>query len=229
MTPLRPVSNISRGRLNPVYWQNNKDLKPQVSKALLAIANFALDKFLIDKDTVKNIVLTGSNAGYDFKQGISDLDIHFVIDDPNFDEQKFRMMKKLFDYEHDLQIYGSDIEIYFEKESDSSPKCSGRYSLVDNKWLQNPCDDSPVESSLEYLTKLRQVEFEIRHLMDSGVSNPVVIKRFLEKLRKFRTEGIRNNGIHSVPNAVYRKIRDMGLLDALDQHLSNTIDRKYTL
>ena len=64
--------------LNKKIFENGK-IKDNVRNILLKIANFAIEKSKISKKKVKDIILTGSLAGYNYNK-FSDLDLHIVYD-----------------------------------------------------------------------------------------------------------------------------------------------------
>ena len=64
--------------LNSKFW-NEKNLKPEVRKHLMMIANKWAVFSKIPKNGIKEIVLTGGNANYNYTK-FSDLDVHLIVD-----------------------------------------------------------------------------------------------------------------------------------------------------
>jgi predicted nucleotidyltransferase len=109
--------------LNPVLFNENEKLIPEIKDKLLEIAKDFTDN--LDNDNIKykltDIKLVGSNASYNFTKD-SDIDLHLVFDlDIYSDEEKQNMAEKIYDYaksiwnkNHDVTIKGIPVEIYAE-------------------------------------------------------------------------------------------------------------------
>ena len=70
-------------QLNPRIWQGNK-MRPQVRAKLLQIAEDFKQSLGLTDLNLKDITLSGSNAGYTYTPH-SDIDLHLVVDLPEAD------------------------------------------------------------------------------------------------------------------------------------------------
>ena len=67
--------------LNPVLFDENNNLKPEIKEKVLEIVDEFLREFEENEVElkVKDIILTGSNASYNYTKD-SDLDIHIIVE-----------------------------------------------------------------------------------------------------------------------------------------------------
>ena len=75
----------SHETLNPHFWNGNK-MKPEVWRALDKIGKEWADFANIPKSAIKDVILTGGNANYNYTK-YSDLDLHLVVDKDKIDCQ----------------------------------------------------------------------------------------------------------------------------------------------
>ena len=79
--------------LNPAVWQG-QEMKPEVRERLLTIAEDFKEFLGLSDIEVKDITVSGSNAGYTYTP-YSDIDLHLVVDIPQADESA--VYRELFD------------------------------------------------------------------------------------------------------------------------------------
>ena len=120
--------------LNPKLWVNNK-LKPEVASKLIEIADAFIESMEVPRNAIKDIVITGSSASYNYTPH-SDIDLHLIVD---FDKVHkdcpivgdYLISKKSeFNNNHDIYIYGVPVEVYAEA-TDNENVHNGLYSLKD--------------------------------------------------------------------------------------------------
>jgi predicted nucleotidyltransferase len=135
--------------LNPKIWENPEDPKKskmvsKVRKGLMKIANEFID-YLGEDAFVEDIVLTGSLANFNWSE-FSDFDLHVIVDVDKFGKQKdtfkelFNLKKQVFNDKHNIKIFGYDVELYAQDQTESH-KSSGVYSLMEDKWIHTPVKD----------------------------------------------------------------------------------------
>jgi len=73
-------------KLNPALWQG-QNMKPEVREQLLAIAEDFKEFLGLSDLEVKDITVSGSNAGYTYTPN-SDIDLHLVVDIPRADSDE---------------------------------------------------------------------------------------------------------------------------------------------
>lgn len=220
--------------LNPLLWSDEK-FDASARSALLRLADFWREEALIPKDAVKDILIVGGNANYNYTK-FSDIDLHLLVDKdkiPDCDEQildeYLRDKKKLWSLTHDVRIFGIPVEIYAQGVDEKYGKEQGVYSLKNNKWIQKPTA-TPLDSKDVVVTKkAKDLIHKINFLIDNKVNKPEVIKNFKDKLRNMRQSAIRTGGEYSVENLAYKEVRNQGYLDKLDDFLMKIEDQSFSL
>lgn len=88
---------------------------------LLQIGNKWADFAKIPSNAVKDMILVGGNANYNYTR-FSDLDLHLVVDKsqiadcPDLLDDYLRDKKKLWALVHDIKIYAHPVELYAQDE-----------------------------------------------------------------------------------------------------------------
>lgn len=223
--------NISyQPRLATEAWTKNR-IKPEVRYKLLLAAKMFINSIEISNFKVKDIILTGSMANYNYTR-FSDFDVHIVtsyqdLQCDDIAEEFYQAKKRVWNDAHDVIVRGHEVEMYVE-DVDQPPVSGGVYSLLDNKWLRIPSykppkvDDRSINLKVADLVK--QIETVIRRADD--VKD---VQRLIDKLRKMRQSGLDQNGEFSVENLTYKILRNLGYIDQLYIALNDKIDHDLSL
>ena len=119
--------------LNPVAW-SGLELKPEVRLHLLRTAREFVRYLDLPALNIHDIILVGSNANYNWNQ-YSDFDVHVLAeyDSINCDAAAalFKAKKDLWNQNHDVTIYGYDVELYVQDVNEKL-KSQGQFSLMHN-------------------------------------------------------------------------------------------------
>jgi hypothetical protein len=124
--------------LNPLLFENNK-LKDEIREKCLEIVEVFLEDFKENNIDfiVKDIIITGSNASYNYTKD-SDVDIHIVADTSVLEDTKqlypliYDAYKSLFNKRLDIKFYDTPVEVYVETQE--TPLVSnGIYSIKNNE------------------------------------------------------------------------------------------------
>ena len=220
-------------QLNPKFW-NDKTLKPEVRKGLLKIGNYWADAIGIPKDAIEDIHLVGGNASYLYNDQ-SDLDLHLIVDKSKISECEellddyLRARKKLWSYEQDVTIYGTEVEVYAEDVDDPKPARQGRYSLTKGKWITEPSAEAPVMDDVVIQSRVKDLEAEIDEVIESGVANPEQLKWIKERVFKLRRQSIQKGGEFAQGNLVFKKLRNDKYIDKLNDYLKNVTDKNLSV
>jgi hypothetical protein len=223
--------NISYSKsLNPVAWENER-LKPEVRDRLLKIAGEFVKYIQVPGFEIEDVVLTGSMANYNWTK-YSDFDLHVVtryadLQCDDIVEEFYRAKKDLWNNQHDITIGGYEVEMYVEDLA-KPPVSAGIYSILDNKWLKKPDYDNPEVDESAVNAKVTDLVKQIKLTIQTADSADD-IQRLKDKLRKMRRAGLDTNGEFSVENLSYKIIRNLGLLDKLNQVQTNQHDEKLSL
>jgi hypothetical protein len=218
---------LTHDQLNPRLWENDQ-LKPQVQVALLRIAR-EFWKFLDIDAGITDIVISGSQANYNYTSH-SDIDLHVIVpmrdircDEPI--EALFDTKRKLWKAKHTIDIYGIPVECYTEDQD--RPAVSSSYSLLSNKWIQEPdaslvkYNRSQVEKSVKIWTSL------ITHAINS--ENLSELDNVTELLAVYRKLGLRQQGEFGTANLTYKSLRNAGLVDRLHLVINQAKDDSLSL
>lgn len=206
-------------RLNPKLWSKG-ELKPLIRQQLLKIAKHFIDYIDIEKINLKDITISGSNAGYTYSKN-SDLDLHLIVKIP---QDKKQILKQLFDakknqynFQHDIKIKNVDVELYVQDEEQAHTS-AGIYSVLDNKWLKIPETIEDTVDRTSVTEKYRHFKGKIRAALRSN--NIQAVKQTSEDLKKLRQQGLEKTGELSTENIVFKILRAKGYMDKLRNHIS---------
>jgi predicted nucleotidyltransferase len=149
--------------LNPKVWENPTEpseskMVPKVRMALEKIAEKFIN-YLGDDVFVEDVVLMGSLANYNWSE-FSDFDLHVIIDFQQYEKEAelfkelFDLKKKDFNSNHDIRIFGYDVELYAQG-SDEPNASTAVYSIMNDEWLKVPQKED-LKIDLDYLkTKIK--------------------------------------------------------------------------
>jgi len=229
----------AQNELNPKFWgSSNKKLNSQIRDRLLEIA-YEFIEFLGVDIVVTDVVMTGSLANYNWSK-YSDIDLHIIANFNQFPNNQvdlykefFTLKKIIFNDKHDITIYGYDVELYVEDESETHFS-SGIYSILFDKWVNEPKKES-VEIDKEKLKdKSKQwmeiIDGVIENVKDEDVETAKsILKKYKDKLKKYRTCGLEKNGEYSYENLVFKILRRNGYIEKLHNFGDEYIDKKLSI
>jgi hypothetical protein len=219
--------------LNPKLW-NDFVLKSEVRTKLLQFAEVWREYAKIPKSAVKEVILLGGNANYNYTD-MSDLDVHVVVDksliakdNPLLDDY-LQDKKQMWTMAHKITILGYGLEPYAQDVSVAYPKEQGVYSLTKNEWIAKPefIGDDMLKDP--YLKK--KVKFYM-DMIDDMIKNKVdldSVKHFKDKLRDMRGAAIKKGGEFSFENLVFKELRNHGYLDKLSNYARTSQDQELSL
>jgi len=212
--------------LNQDIWVKNK-IKPEVKKTLLSISKEFLS-FLSVKVNPTDIVVVGSLTNYNYTPE-SDIDLHIIVDfseigdDVEMVKDYFDAKKFIWNTEHDIKIYGYEIEIYVQgtKEENASESVYSLYS----GWKKTPSKSKPTVDKYAVLHKAR--DFAKRIEMSKG--NLDALKSLKTKLKSMRKSGLSKAGEFSVENLAFKALRNSGDVAKLMKYAKEEYDAKLSL
>ena len=224
--------------LNPKFWNDNKKLNPEVRERLLEISEEFIG-FLKVPVVVDDILFIGSLTNYGWSD-YSDIDLHisldfnqFPKDNLNLYEELFNVKKVIFNSNHDITIFGYDVELYVE-DSNKGSYSNGVYSVLHDKWKIEPKKEN-VSIDKEVLSKkVKNWTSKIDTIIDnSDVENYdesiELLDKIKDKLGEYRTSGLKNKGEFSYENLVYKYLRRSGHLDKLRNFKNELLDKQLSL
>ena len=216
-------------QLNPRIWGSDEKMLPKVRDSLLKIAQ-DFEEFLgISNVQVKDITISGSNAGYTYTDH-SDIDLHLVVDLPNADQSE--VYRELFDAKkyqyndlHDIKIGGYDVELYVQNANEKHHS-RGIYSIVNNDWVSVPGRRRADVNDESVKSKYQDLAERINQAVKQGSHDQLAA--LMTKIKKMRQAGLDKNGEFSAENLAFKMLRTQGFIkkladarnDARDQQLS---------
>jgi len=228
-------SFLVKDTLNPKVWDTpenakNAKLKKKVLDGLNKIAQEFID-YLGDDIFVDDIILTGSLSNFNWSK-YSDFDLHVLVDFEQFGKQKdlykdlFNLKKQAFNDNHDIKIYGYDVELYAQ-DSDENHTASGQYSIMENEWIKVPKNVKPDIDSNMLKSKIRNWVEKIDSVIDEMDEGK--IKKVKEKIKEYRKSGLDKDSEFSYENLVFKYLRRSGHLEKLFQTHNKVIDKNLSI
>jgi predicted nucleotidyltransferase len=232
----------SQDELNPKIWEKDGKsytMKPKVREKLLEIANLFIDFLGVDV-IVTDIILIGSLVNYNWSK-YSDIDLHIVVNFNQFTENAkdlylefFDLKKVIFNQKHNITMFGYDVECFVQKE-DETTFSSGIYSILYDMWMNEP-KKLGIENVDKELLKdrvsqwMRIIDGVIENIQDEDPDEiKSLVKKYKEKLKKFRNCGLEKDGEMSLENLVFKLLRRNGYVEKLYDVPTEIIDKKLSM
>ena len=223
----------SHDELNKNLWTEKGKLDPEVYRALDKIGKEWADFANIPKSAIKDVILTGGNANYNYTK-FSDLDLHLVVDKDKIDcqgilDDYLQSKKQLWALTHDITVKGQPVELYAQDYKDPFKEGQGIYSLQSNKWLQEPTKFNINRTHPEVIRKVKDFMAQIDSLIDSNSDDIEVFKRMKARIKMMRSSAIEKGGESAPENLVFKELRNRGYLDKMSKYLRSIEDKKLSL
>jgi predicted nucleotidyltransferase len=239
-----------KDKLNPKIWVlpnertmsdpkgQMETMRPKVRERLIDIADEFIDFLGVDV-IVSDVMMTGSLANYNWSQ-FSDIDLHIIVDFEQFSdrelplyEELFKLKKTLFNDKHNITIFGYDVELYVQNESESHFS-SGEYSVLYDEWITKPkIDNTEIDTEL-IKKKSQQWMNQIDMVIENAKKEPLdvaidLIDKYKDKIKKYRTAGLEKGGEMSDENLVFKVLRRNGYIQKLFDFQTEYKDEKLSL
>jgi predicted nucleotidyltransferase len=232
-----------KDELNPKFWETNKNgddikMNSKIRTRLIDIANEFINYLDVDI-IVSDVIMTGSLANYNWSQ-FSDIDLHIVVDFEQFSkeelplyEELFKLKKTIYNNKHKITIYGYEVEFYVQNESESHFS-SGVYSILFDEWIVKPKkEDVEIDTNL-IRNKAQEWMNIIDNVIEHSKNEPLddvkgIIKKYKDKIKKYRTRGLEKDGEYSDENLVFKVLRRNGYIEKLFNFEDQYTDEKLTL
>lgn len=217
--------------LNPILWDEDNSLKPEIKSKLLEIYTAFVNK-LKEKEIpidVVDVLLLGSNAAYNYGDK-SDIDLHIVTDFNNIPlndtlTQLFYNHEKTdFNEEYDITIKGLPVEVYIE-DINAGTMSNGIYSLLQDKWLKFPEYNPPEDIDYSKLYDFYKSKVSEALISD----NSEIIKSLINEIKMLRKMSLMDGGEYSKGNLVFKELRNDGSIDELYNKLSELTSKELSL
>jgi len=226
-----------KDELNPKIW-DGQELKADVREQLLTIAQDFYNTTDL-KAKIKDVILTGSLANYNWSEKYSDYDLHILIDfkEVNEDEELVKKfvdaVKNIWNKEYDITIEGYEVEVYIQDVKELH-RSSGVYSILNNRWNVEPVRAEFEPDELEIREKAKTVMMLVDDLEDDVDKDEYdefikKIKKVWDKVKRYRKSGLESEGGEfSTGNLVFKLLRRNGyigkILDMRKKSYQNQFD-----
>jgi hypothetical protein len=222
--------------LNPLIWED-EDMKSKVRERLLQIGRMWADFAKIPQDAIRDIVLTGGNANYNYTP-YSDLDVHLLVNLSKIPGDKETLTDRLYDkkvlwtYKHPhLTVMGYPVELYAQDYRQAVATEQGEYSLMKGRWLTKPniLSHPDFDNDKALLDKIEEYKEMIERILSEPGDHTGEIKKLKEKFHNMRSAGIQRAGEFSMENLMYKELRNRGYIDRLNDYLQKKHDELLSL
>ena len=232
----------SKDELNPKIWEKGGKsymMKPEVREKLLETTNIFIDFLGVDV-IVTDIIMIGSLVNYNWSK-FSDIDLHIVVNYNQFPNNSqelyiefFDLKKIIFNDRHDIKLFGYDVECFVQNEAET-PFSSGVYSVLYDMWVNKPKKLDKKNIDIELLKEkanqwMRIIDGVVDNIEDEDpdeIKN--LVKKYKEKLKKFRNCGLEKGGEMSLENLVFKLLRRNGYVEKLYELPTEIIDKKLSM
>ena len=229
-------------KLNEKFWKNDIFDKNTRNK-LVDIALYFYGN-LKTNAPLEDIQITGSITNYNYTQK-SDIDLHLRVDfkKVNPDEDLVFMAFEGEAYKwrlkHDITIKNHPVEIFVEDTNIQPHKTKSIYSMLKNEWVKKPSFNPPEVDEQNVNKKYNFFRNEIDFLIKEKdkTSDKLRLKTILKraknlkkKLSEARRECMKDESGFDfcVENLVFKKLRDSGYLEKLNDLKVETFDKIFT-
>ncbi len=235
--------------LNPDIWYLPKEkrmggpegqrmkLRPEVRQRLLKVAEIFLDYIDIDI-YVHDIILIGSLTGYNWSE-FSDFDVHILYDfndagkNSELYKELFHLKKTVFNAKHDISIKGFEVEVFVQDLNEKETSV-GSYSVLNDSWIRFPQKEDFKVDKKKIKEKAQQwmdiIDGVLENAEDEDLNDAIqLVKKYRDKLRKYRTCGLKKEGEYSYENLTFKLLRRNGYISKLEDFKNKITDKKLSL
>lgn len=228
--------------LNPKIWENKDgefSMNPKVREKLLEIANLFIDFLGVDV-LITDIIMIGSLVNYNWSK-YSDIDLHIVVNYGQFPDNTkdlyvefFDLKKVIFNDRHDIKIFGYDVECFVQDEVETTFS-SGIYSIYYDMWVNEPKKVSTKNVDLDLVKEkaeqwMRVIDGVVDNIKDEDPDTiKSLVKKYKQKLKKFRNCGLEKGGELSIENLVFKLLRRNGYIGKLYDIPTEVVDKKLSM
>ena len=213
--------------LNQDIW-DGEVLNSKVKETLFTISTEFI-KFLKIEVEPADILFVGSLANYNYTEQ-SDIDIHILLDfkkigdDVKFVKEYFNAKKFIWNNEHDIKVYGHEIECYVQDVNEENASIA-IFSIKNNEWIKKPQIDYPKIDTKAVLSKAK--DFSERIELAKG--DLEALTDLKEKLKTMRQSGLSKFGEYSTENLVFKALRNSKKIKKLADYAKNIYDSELSL
>ncbi len=202
--------------LNPLLFDENNKLKPNIKKQLEIITDDFIEFMGIPDLAVEDVIITGSNVAFTYTPH-SDIDLHLLVDFAELPEsdvykELFNAKKSLYNDTYDITVREIPVELYVQDTAQAHTSL-GEYSLMQDKFTRFP---SKQRANLDEISAEHKFE-RLEELCIEGLkSNDIEkVNNVLSIIKRYRQAGLDQKGEFGPENLAFKAIRSKGYFQAL--------------
>lgn len=202
--------------LNPLLFDENNKLKPNIKKQLEIITDDFIEYMGIPDLAVEDVIITGSNVAFTYTPH-SDIDLHLLVDFAELPEsdvykELFNAKKSLYNDTYEITIRDIPVEVYVQDTAQSHTSL-GEYSLMQDKFTRFP---SKQRANLDEISAEHKFE-RLEQLAIEGLKAKDIekVNNVLSIIKRYRQAGLDNKGEFGPENLAFKAIRSKGYFQAL--------------
>lgn len=224
-----------KDELNPNIWDGYK-IKSEVSSQLIKIAQDFYNTTGLEAE-IKDVILTGSLANYNWSERYSDYDLHILIDfnevsnDVDLVKKYVDSAKNNWNKEYNIKIEDYPVEVYIQDINEDHTS-TGVFSLMKNKWKVRPKKKDFNIDEKEIKIKAKGLMNQIDEL-ESKIDTPYddfreYVKVIWEKIKNLRKSGLDSqSGEFSVGNLTFKALRRNGYIKKIIQMKKEVYQKQF--
>ena len=202
--------------LNPLLFDENNILKPNIKKQLEIITDDFVEYMGIPDLAVEDVIITGSNVAFTYTPH-SDIDLHLLVDFAELPEsdvykELFNAKKSLYNDTYKITIRDIPVELYVQDTAQSHTSL-GEYSLMQDKFTRIP---SKKRANLDEISAEHKFE-RLEQLAIEGLKSKDIekVNNVLSIIKRYRQAGLDTKGEFGPENLAFKAIRSKGYFQAL--------------
>ena len=202
--------------LNPLLFDKNNKLKPNIKKQLEIITDDFIEYMGIPDLAVEDVIITGSNVAFTYTPH-SDIDLHLLVDFAELPEsdvykELFNAKKSLYNDTYEITIRDIPVELYVQDTAQAHTSL-GEYSLMQDKFTRFP---SKQRANLDEISAEHKFE-RLEELCIEGLKSKDIdkVNNVLSIIKRYRQAGLDKKGEFGPENLAFKAIRSKGYFQAL--------------
>ena len=139
----------------------------------------------------------------------------------------------LFNNNHEITIKQYEVELYAQDETEPH-ESTGVYSVLYDEWIKKPKKENVTINKKEIENKTKEWMNAIDEVIENADGEELedakeLIKKYKDKIKKFRQSGLEKGGEFSNENLVFKFLRRNGYIEKLYDFENKLMDKKLSL
>ena len=148
-------------------------------------------------------------------------------------EELFKLKKTLYNDEHDITIFGYEVELYVQDENETHFS-SGVYSVLHDKWKEKPSKEDFELDEKVFKQKVKNMMDKIDITISDAKDEPTDValervNKLRKKIKELRGEGLKKEGEFSYENLMFKFLRRNGYIQKLFDYENERVDKEFSI